>query len=141
MTMKTDSVTEKQVSDSDTTTGINYNDSAGWRNLPEIGSTLEESDTCDTDEREWEDNSFYRQVHSVSNLEYAKLKLSSFAVKLLDCKPITALFDTWATCSCILYHLFTKISGKVDMTQISLQVNIGSGTTLGPIGIVQVGPS
>ena len=50
-------------------------------------------------------DSFYEQDHMISNLEYAKLKLSNFAVKPLISKPITALFDTGATCcvSCTTY--------------------------------------
>ena len=53
----------------------------------------------------------------ILNLEYAKLKLSNFAVKLLDCEPIIALFDTGATFSCISCHLIMRISDKVEVTQ------------------------
>ena len=38
---KNDSVTEIQVSDLDTRTGIEDNDSSGWKHLPEISSTSE----------------------------------------------------------------------------------------------------
>ena len=48
-------------------------------------------------------------------MEYAKLKLSNFAVKCLDCELITALFDTGAMGYCISYHLFMKRSGKMDI--------------------------
>ena len=50
MTSKTDSVTAIQVSDSDTSTDIEDNDTIGWRSLLEIASSSEDSDTCDTDE-------------------------------------------------------------------------------------------
>ena len=43
-------------------------DSIGWRRLPKILLNLEDSDTCDTDETEWLDDSFYQQAHIVSNL-------------------------------------------------------------------------
>ena len=104
-------MTEIQVSGSDSSTGIEDNDSIGWRSLPEIVSTSEDSHTCDTDKMVPLDNSFYRQVHRLSNLEYAKLKMSNFAVKLVDCELIITLFNTVATCSCISCNLFTKISG------------------------------
>ena len=64
------------------------------------------------------------------NLEYIKLKLSSFAVNLHNSEPLIALFDTEATCSCISHHLFTKISDKGYMMQKSLRVNTASVTTL-----------
>ena len=38
-----------------------------------------------------------KHAHTVSNLEYATLKLSNFSVKLHDFDPIIALFDTGAT--------------------------------------------
>ena len=44
----------------------------------------------------------------ISNIEYAKLKLSHFAVKTLNSEPTIALFKTGATCSCIPHHLFKK---------------------------------
>ena len=49
---KNDSVAEIQVSDLDTSTEIEDNNSMGWRSLPEIPSMSENSDTCDTDETE-----------------------------------------------------------------------------------------
>ena len=52
MTSKTDSVIEIQVSDSDTSTDIEDNDAVGWRCLPELALTLEDSDACDTDKTE-----------------------------------------------------------------------------------------
>ena len=72
---------------------------------------------------------------TLSNLECAKLKLTNFAVKFLSIEPITALFYTGATCSCISQQLFMKISDKANMIKISLKVNTASGTTLGPIRI------
>ena len=77
---------------------------------------LEDSDTCDTDETEWLDESFYEQDHMISNLEYAKLKFPTFTVKLHKRKLIIAVCDTGTTCSCISHHLFMKISEKVNIT-------------------------
>ena len=52
MTIKNDSVTDIQVSDLDTNTEIENNNSFRWRSIPEIPSMPESSDTCDTDETE-----------------------------------------------------------------------------------------
>ena len=109
MTSKTGSINEIQVSDSDSSAGIEDNDSIGWRSLPEIATTLEDIGTCNIDEMEWLDNSFYEQDHMISNLDYVKLKMSNFAVKLLNSKLIMALFDAEATCSCISHHLYINI--------------------------------
>ena len=136
MTSKTDSVAEIQVSDIATSTEIEDNDSMRWRSVSEIASTSEDSGTCDTDKTEWLGDNFYKQSHIISNLEYAKLKLSSFVLKLHDIKPIIALINTVATCSCISYHLFMKIPSKVDRIQKTLWVNTDSGTTLGLKDIV-----
>ena len=68
------------------------------------------SDTSDTDAMEWLDE-FYEQNHIISNLEYAKLKLSNFAVKILKTKPI--MFDAGATCSCISQQVFKKLWTKL----------------------------
>ena len=81
------------------------------------------------------DEKGYQNVHTVSNLEYAKLKLSNFTVKHQNCDPIIALFDTGATCSCISYQLFIKISDKANIVNKTFWVNTASGATLGPIGL------
>ena len=73
--------------------------------------------------------------NTISNLEYAELKLSNFAVKLLRTEPVTALFDTGATCSWISQQIFIKISDKVNMIMKPLKVNTASRATLEPIGI------
>ena len=54
----------------------------GWKNLPDMIMTSDNSDTSDTDGIEWL-GKFYEQNHTISNLEYAKLKLSHFAIKKL----------------------------------------------------------
>ena len=51
-TSKNDSVTEIQVNDLDTSTKTEDNDSYGWRHLPEISSTSEESELGEADEPE-----------------------------------------------------------------------------------------
>ena len=52
MTTKNDSVTEIQVNDVDPSMEIEDNDSIGWRSLPKIPLTSEDSGTCDPDEIE-----------------------------------------------------------------------------------------
>ena len=54
----------------------------GWNNLPDMVMTSDNSDMSDTDGMELLDE-FYEQNHIISNVEYAKLKLSNFAVKIL----------------------------------------------------------
>ena len=106
-----------------------------WASLPDIATTSEDSVTFDTYITEWLDDSFYKQNHVISNLQYAKLKLPNLAVKLLNSEPIIVLFDTEATFSCTFYHLFIKIS-KLTLCKKFLWVNTASRMTLGPIGIV-----
>ena len=84
--------------------------------------TSDNSDTSDTDGMEWLDE-FYEQNHTISILEYAKLKLSNFAVKIPNTEPITALFDTGASCSCILQQVFKKIAYKINLIRNPLKVN------------------
>ena len=138
MSIKSESLTEIQVSDLETNNEIEDNDSFKSRSLPEIPLMSESSDTCDTKETEWLDDTFYQHAYTVSNLESAKLKLSNFVVKLHDFNPIRALFDSGAMCSCISYKLFTKISDKIDIMWKTLRVNTASGTTSDPIGIVSL---
>ena len=68
------------------------------------------------------DDTFYQQAHTLSNLEYANLKLSNFAVKLHNCDPIIPLLDTGAKCSCILYQDLMTISDKGDIIRKTLCV-------------------
>ena len=118
-------ISEIQVSDSEEgiDTDDNDNDSVGWRSLPDMVTTLEDSDSSDTDGAEWLDDSAYEQNHTISNSEYTKLKLSNFVVKILNTEPITALFDTGATCSCLSQQVFMKISNKVKMMKKPLKLN------------------
>ena len=140
VTSKTNMVSEVQVSDSDQGMDIedNDNDSMGLRILPDIVTTFEDSDSCDTDGIEWLGDSFCGQNHTISNPEYENLKWSNFAIKLLSIEPITALFDTVATYSCISQQLFIKISDKANMVTKSLKVNTASGVVLGSIGITHL---
>ena len=73
--------------------------------------------------------------HVISNLEYAILKLSNFAVRILKTEPITAPCDTGATCSYISKQVFQKIVDKINLIRKPLKVNTTSRATLGPIGI------
>ena len=75
------------------------------------------------------------QWPTIYNLEYAKLKRSNFAAEILKTEPITALFDTGATYSCISQLIFKKIADKINMIRKSLKINTVSGAILGPIGI------
>ena len=81
---------------------------------------------------------FYQSIQTGSNLEYVKLKLSNFTVKLQNCNPVIALFDTGATCSCISYYLLIKIADKVNTVKKTLWVNTASGAILGPIGLTSL---
>ena len=110
MTSKMNTVSEIKVIDSDQSMDIeeNKNDSMGWRSLPDIATTSEDSDSSDTNGRECIDDSFYEQNHTISNLEYAKLKLSNVAVKHLSIEPITALCDTADTCLAYQKNYFRK---------------------------------
>ena len=75
------------------------------------------------------------QNHTISNLEYTKLKLSNFAVKILKTEPITALFHTGATCSSLSQQICRMILDKINIIKKPLKVNTASGTTLEQIGI------
>ena len=97
--------------------------------------TSKDSDWSDIDRTEWLNDSLCKQNHTIPNLEYEKLKLSNFAVNHFRTKPITALFNTGATCSWISQQIFRKICDKVNMMKKPLKVNTASGATLGPIGI------
>ena len=61
-------------------------------------------------------------------------KLSKFAVKILKTEPIPAMFDTGATCSCILKQVFQKIAYKINPIRKPLKVNATRRAILGPIG-------
>ena len=135
-TLHLNTVSEIQTSDSDQDTEIDKNDSdsMGWNNLPDMVMTPDNSDTSGTDGTEWL-NEFYEQNHIISNLEYAKLRLPNFAVKIFKTMPITALFDTGVTCSCISKQVFKKIVDKINLIRKPLKLNTASGGTSGPIGI------
>ena len=64
---KTDSVTEIQVSNTYTSIDIEDKDSIGWKSLPKIASTSEDSDTCDTYKMQSLDDNLYIQSHTISN--------------------------------------------------------------------------
>ena len=73
------------------------------------------------------------QNQIISNLAYAKLKISNVAVKILKTEPITALFDTGATRSCIKKQVFKKLADKINLIRKPLNVNTTSRATLGSI--------
>ena len=60
--------------------------------------------------------------------------MSNVTVKILKPEPITALFDTGATCLCILQQIFKKIADEINLTRKPFKVNTVSQATLGPIG-------
>ena len=109
--------------------------SVGWKNLPDMVIMFKDCDSSDTDGTEWLDNSFYEQNYIISNLEYANLILSNFAIKILKTEPITALFDTGATYSCVSQQIFRKIPDTINMTKKPLKVSTASWPMLWPIGI------
>ena len=106
----------------------------GWNDLLDMIIISDNNDTSDTDGMEWLDG-FYEQNHTISTLEYAKLQLSNFAVKILKTDTLTALLDTGATCLCILKQVFKKIEDKIHLIRKPLKVNTPNGATLGQIGI------
>ena len=106
-----------------------------WKSSTDTVMTSNNSGSSDIDGTEWLDNSFYEQSYTISNLKYAKLKLSHFAVKILKTVPVTALFDTGATCPCISQQIFKKIADKINMIKRPLNMNTVSRAILGPIGI------
>ena len=44
-------------------------------------------------------------------------KLAMFIIKLFNAEPVSELFDTGETCSCILASLYDQISKEVAMTK------------------------
>ena len=119
-----DTVNEIQINDPHSNMMMGKdNDSLGWRSLPGILEFSDKDTTCNFDDDECLFQDFHKKEHIISNIQNVKLKL------------IIALFETGAISLCILYHLFHKISDKVNMTKMSLQVNTASGTTVDPIGI------
>ena len=46
--------------------------------------------------------------------------LATLDVKLFSTEPVTALFDTGATCSCISFPSCNQISDKVQMVEMQL---------------------
>ena len=77
-----------------------------WKSLPNTVITSEDRYAINTDGVEWPHDSFYEQNYIISNLEYAKLKLSNFKVKILNTEPIAALFDTGATNVHVYYNKY-----------------------------------
>ena len=62
-------VSEIQTRDSDQNTDMDKNesDSMGWIILPDMVMTLDNSDTSDTDRKEWLDK-FYEQNHTIYHI-------------------------------------------------------------------------
>ena len=104
----------------------NDSDSMGWNNLPDMVMTSDNSDMSDNDETEWLKD-FYEQNHITSNLEYEKLKLSNFAVKILKREIITTLSVTGAAWSCISKQVLQKIANIINLIRKPLKMNTASG--------------
>ena len=85
-----------QTSDSDHNVDIDddENDSMDWKILHDIIITSEDSALSNADGFEWINEIFVEENHTISNLEYAKLKLLNSEVNILSTEPITTLFDT-----------------------------------------------
>ena len=74
-------VNEIQVDQTDSSmTAGEDDDSVGWRSLPEILESSDEGDTCNSDDKEWLHENFYKQEHMTSCIEYAKLKFSTMSL-------------------------------------------------------------
>ena len=67
-----------------------------------------------------------------------KGKLATFIIKLFNTEPVSSLFDTGVTCSCISASLYDQISKKVAMIEKYLKVGQADGTRLGPKGLVKL---
>ena len=70
-------------------------------------------------------------------MQVMKGKLATFIIKLFNMEPMSALFDTGATCSCISASLYDQISKKVAMIEKDLKVGQADGTSLGPKVLVK----
>ena len=110
-------ISEDTDSQDDTETDHAYNQSSDQEEIMDILCQDLDSD---------EDDSLFgtEQLESVgatdrivSNMQSMKGKLATFMFKLFNTEPVSALFDTGATCSCILAYLYNKISKKVAMTK------------------------
>ena len=64
----------------------------------------------------------------MSSVPEVKGKLATLIIKLFNTKPVSALFDTRATWSCISASLFDCISKKVTMVEKNLRVGQADGT-------------
>ena len=76
--------------------------------------------------------------HIVSIIQATPGRLVTFNVKVFSTEPVTALFDTGATCSCISFPLYSQISDKAQMEEMQLWVGQPDGMSLCPKGIVTV---
>ena len=56
----------------------------------------------------------------VSTIQPTPGRLATFNVKLFSTEPVTVLFNTGATCSCISFPLYNQISDKVQMVEMQL---------------------
>ena len=65
-------------------------------------------------------------------------RLAIFDVKLFSTAPVTALFNTVTTCSCISFPLYSQISDKAQIVEMQLLVGQADGMSLCPKGIVKV---
>ena len=74
----------------------------------------------------------------MSYMQGMKGKLATFIIKLFNTEPVSALFDTAATCSCILVSLYDHISKKVAITKMCLKVGQADGTGQGPKVLVRL---
>ena len=99
------------------------------------------SSNSESDELTYTDEqlkTIYASKHMVQIIQPLPGSLATFDVKLFSTEPVTALFDTGATCSCISFQLYNQISDNVQMVEMQLQVGQTDSTSLCPIGIVMV---
>ena len=135
-------IREDTDSQDDTETDHAYNQSCDQEAVMDILSPGLNSD-LDWDEgdslfgTEWLDN-LGATDNIVSNMQAMKGKLATFIIKLFHTEPVSALFDTGATCSCIWASLYNQTSKKVAMTKKDLRVGQADGTSLGPKGLVRL---
>ena len=55
--------------------------------------------------------------HIISTLQPSQGRLATFDLKLFSTEPVTALFDTGATCLCISFPLYNQIPNKTQIVE------------------------
>ena len=76
--------------------------------FPDLSSESESDEDDSLFGTEWLDN-LSTLDHRVSSMQEVKEKFTTFILKLFNTEPVSALFDTGVTCSCISVSLYDWI--------------------------------